>query len=59
MSAGLAYSNVYVEEQPGPIYGNKENKNRNYLWIFGGKGANGISSSVWKAHLNKMVFNRW
>lgn len=59
MSSGLAYSSVYVEELSGPVYGNKENKNRNYLWIFGGKGASGISSSVWKAHLNKMVFNRW
>jgi len=60
MTEGLAYSNVYVEHQPGPIYNNEENKDSEFIWIFGGRKASGIISPyIWSAHLNKMVFKRW
>jgi hypothetical protein len=60
MHTGLAYSSVYVEHKPGPVYNNKDNKDSEFIWIFGGSSSNGdVSSDIWRAYLNKMIFARW
>jgi hypothetical protein len=60
MHTGLAYSSVYVEQKAGPLYNNKNNKDREFIWIFGGSSSMGnVSPDIWKAYLNKMVFARW
>lgn len=54
MTAGLAYTDVYVEHQEDAV----NDKDREFIWIFGGSKDTGLSSAVWKGHLNKMVFLR-
>lgn len=54
LEEGLANSNVYVEHQPDLV----NEKDREFIWIFGGTKNSGLSTAVWQARLNSMVFAR-
>ena len=54
MDSGLAGAGIYVQHIPDLVY----NKDREFIWIFGGTRDDGASSTIWKGYLNKMVFAR-
>jgi len=54
LDEGLANTNIYVEHQADLV----NEKDREFIWIFGGTKNSGLSTAVWSARLNSMVFAR-
>jgi len=54
MINGLVYSSVYVEHIEDLV----NDKDREFIWIFGGTRGYFPSSVIWKGSLNKMIFKR-
>jgi len=54
LEEGLSNCNIYVEHQADLV----NEKDREYIWIFGGTKISGLSTAVWHARLNSMVFAR-
>lgn len=54
MDSGLANAGVYVQHVTDAV----AEKDREFIWIFGGTRSDGPSSTVWKGFLNSMVFAR-
>jgi Domain of unknown function (DUF6242) len=54
IAQGLSNASVYVEHVPDLV----NEKDREYIWIFGGSNKFETSSEIWKGYLNKMVFAR-
>ena len=51
---GLAYGSAYVELIEDTV----NDKDREFIWIFGGQTEAGTSPVIWKSYLNKMIFAR-
>jgi len=54
MTLGIAYPGVYIERVKDTV----NDKDRNFIWIFGGSRINGSSPEVWKCYQNSMIFAR-
>ncbi|MCE5175618.1 MAG: DUF6242 domain-containing protein [Bacteroidales bacterium] len=54
MINGLAYPSAYVEHVKDFV----NDKDREFIWIFGGTKGYYPSSAIWKGYLNKMMFLR-
>jgi len=54
IDTGMTDVSSYVEHVEDVV----NDKDREFIWLFGGSDINGVSSGVWKGHLNKMVFAR-
>ncbi|MDD3908256.1 MAG: hypothetical protein PHP34_09165, partial [Bacteroidales bacterium] len=54
MINGLAYPSAYVEHVKDLV----NEKDREFIWIFGGTKGSYPSSAIWKGYLNKMIFLR-
>jgi hypothetical protein len=54
MESGIAGAGAFVVRVPDT----KNDLDREFIWIVGGTRSDGASDTIWKAFLNKMVFDR-
>lgn len=54
LNDGFAYGTIYIQRVEDLV----NDKDREFIWCFGGQKETGISTDVWKNYLNKMIFAR-